>query len=182
MVVLASGSGDEIFRLLRTRLMRRVFTGVLATGLLTPVIWCFRNHPLENVYFNELIGGVDGAYGRFETDYYGESVETACNKLLKQPSFSRPLRDSVYVVNNVPSQIIYYLKKNDPMIAVRHVDYAQRNQYPWTYGVFYTRGLDTLLKRKDWPPPGMIDSVVADHTLLMAIIKRQEKDTLHLSQ
>jgi hypothetical protein len=181
MVVLASGSGDEIFRHLRTRAMRRVFAGVLAIGLFTPVIWCIRNHPLQNVYFNELIGGVDGAYGRFETDYYGESVEAAFRKLVKQPALKKPLRDSIYIVDNVPTQIIYYLKRYDSMISVRHVDYAKRDSYPWNYGIFYTRGLDSLRMRKDWPPPHMIDSVVADHTLLMAIIRR-DNDTLHLSQ
>jgi hypothetical protein len=177
MAVLASGSADEIFRLLRTRLVKRVFTGVLAVGFLTSIIWSVRNHPLQNVYFNELIGGIDGAYGRFETDYYGESVDVACKKLLKLPAFQKPLKDSIYVVDNVPSQITYYLRRYDPMIAVRHIDYARRNDYNWSYGIFYTRGLDSLRKRKDWPPQHMIDSVVADHTLLMAIVKYSPKDS-----
>src|SRR5690606_22824762 len=96
------------------------------------------------VYFNEIIGGVDGAYGYFETDFYGEGVEIACKKLLAQPAFRKPLRDSIYVVNNVPTQIIHYLKAHDPRIVPVHTAYEWRDRVRWDYGIFFTRGLDTL--------------------------------------
>ena len=28
------------------------------------------NHPYEYIYYNQLVGGLNGAYGNYETDYY----------------------------------------------------------------------------------------------------------------
>ncbi len=38
-------------------------------------------HPYEVVYFNELTGGVKGAYGRFDLDYWGQSLKAAAGWL-----------------------------------------------------------------------------------------------------
>lgn len=48
---------------------------VLGGGLLVarPVADMVRLHPYEYIYFNELIGGLPGAYGNYDTDYYGSS-------------------------------------------------------------------------------------------------------------
>lgn len=32
-------------------------------------------HPFQYIYFNELVGGVPGAYGNYDTDYYGNSYK-----------------------------------------------------------------------------------------------------------
>ena len=42
-----------------------------------PVGWTIRNHPHEYVYFNPLVGGLDGAFGNYETDYWGNSIRMA---------------------------------------------------------------------------------------------------------
>jgi hypothetical protein len=34
-------------------------------------------HPYEYIYFNSLVGGLKGAYGRYETDYWGASFKEA---------------------------------------------------------------------------------------------------------
>ena len=36
-----------------------------------------RLHPDEYVYFNQLVGGLKGAYGRYDTDYWGNSYREA---------------------------------------------------------------------------------------------------------
>jgi hypothetical protein len=38
-------------------------------------------HPHEYVYFNRLAGGLPGAYGRYETDYWGNSYREAVERL-----------------------------------------------------------------------------------------------------
>jgi hypothetical protein len=50
---------------------------VLAPGL----YWDAKLHPYEYVYYNSLVGGVKGAYGRFEMDYWGISFREAGNYL-----------------------------------------------------------------------------------------------------
>lgn len=59
------------------RRWRLAVSCVLAVGLLEPVWFCWRNHPNECVYFNALAGGPRGALGRYELDYWGNSVHQA---------------------------------------------------------------------------------------------------------
>lgn len=175
MVVLAGIAAAAAFKSIQTRKLRMVFAGILVLAFVPSTLFSFRNHPLEGIYFNELVGGVDGAFGHYETDFYGESVEIATEKLLQQEAFKKPLPDSVFVLDNVPTQINYYLHQYDSKISVRHVAYEKRDSVSWDYGIFYSRGLDGLLQRKDWPPKGMIDSVVIGRTVLMAIVKNPKK-------
>lgn len=47
----------------------QVLVGLLITlNLSSVLLFMVRNHPFEYIYFNELVGGTQGAYGRFELD------------------------------------------------------------------------------------------------------------------
>lgn len=175
LAAIAAVAGADLLELVRSTGLRLLFGAFIALNLLQPLSWMVLNHPLENVYFNPLAGGINGAAGFYETDYYGEASETACRKLLQQRAFRKPLRDSVYVLNNIPPQINHYLKGYDPMIAIRHTAYEWRDSFRWDYAIFFTRGMDSIRKRTDWPPAGMIDSVMADRTLIMAVVKNPRK-------
>jgi hypothetical protein len=61
---------------------RRKAVGVIAgvalvLGLVEPVVFQWRNHPHQAVYFNAVAGGPRGAFARFEMDYWGVSVRDA---------------------------------------------------------------------------------------------------------
>lgn len=172
MAVLAGGAAAKLWDLIERPVSHLAFLLLFVAGLSAPVLWSIRNHPLEHVYFNEIIGGADGAYGKFETDYYGDGIELAVQKLVRNPQFKVPVDDSLYVANNVPTQVIHYLKKASPRIAVRHIGYEGRDTTRWDWGIFATRGLDTLLKRRDWPPAGTVDSVAVERRMLIAIVRR----------
>ena len=46
----------------------------LALGLAEPALFQLRNHPNQYVYFNPLAGGPRAAFGRYELDYWGNSL------------------------------------------------------------------------------------------------------------
>jgi len=50
---------------------------VMALCLLPGVLGIIRLHPYEYIYYNSFIGGVNGAVGRFELDYWGISYREA---------------------------------------------------------------------------------------------------------
>jgi len=56
-------------------------------------------HPYEYIYANNLVGGVKGAYGRYETEYWGASFKEA----------AQDLQDFVAKEGGVPSGKIYKL-------------------------------------------------------------------------
>ncbi|RME90383.1 MAG: hypothetical protein D6770_02595, partial [Anaerolineae bacterium] len=72
--LLAGVALEAAFRRLRGPILQ---VALLALVLL-PGVWAgVRLHPYEYIYYNRFIGGVDGAFRRFELDYWGISYREA---------------------------------------------------------------------------------------------------------
>jgi hypothetical protein len=54
----------------------------LLWDMVSVVQFMVKNHPFQNVYFNNLIGGIQGARYKFELDYYGLSHRKALEMIL----------------------------------------------------------------------------------------------------
>jgi hypothetical protein len=68
-------------------------------------------HPHEYVYFNRLVGGLPGAYGRFETDYWGNSYREAVELLvsrLESETKAPPPPYRVYLCSNPVSAAYFF--------------------------------------------------------------------------
>jgi hypothetical protein len=99
MVVLAAAGWINALRA-RLPLYRGVAASLLIPGILIPLVFEIREHPNQVVYFNELIGGPRGAYGRYEMDYWGNCVLQALSRTaVLLPRHARPLRVSGWPVN-----------------------------------------------------------------------------------
>ena len=66
---------------LRHPAARAVCFGVPMLALASVVYDMVRLHPHQYVYYNQLIGGVSAAQGRFELDYWGNSLREASLEL-----------------------------------------------------------------------------------------------------
>jgi hypothetical protein len=67
---------------------------ILLAGLAPPVIAMVRLHPYQYVYYNQFIGGVRGAEGRYMLDYWGLAFKQASNGLLAWLAERRELPES----------------------------------------------------------------------------------------
>jgi len=67
------------------RALRLVAWGILGMPLLVHILLLLLLHPYQYVFYNQLAGGLAGADGRYETDYwahsYGEAVELLAARL-----------------------------------------------------------------------------------------------------
>jgi hypothetical protein len=54
--------------------VRLLAAATLALGLVEPLLFQWRNHPNQAVYFSAFAGGPRGAFGRYELDYWGNSL------------------------------------------------------------------------------------------------------------
>ncbi|HOW58713.1 MAG TPA: glycosyltransferase family 39 protein [Candidatus Omnitrophota bacterium] len=81
LVVLAALGWDYFFELVKNKNVRLGFGFLFLFLVCLPVTWMVRNHPHQALYFNELEGGLKGAAGRFEIDYWGNSLRTAAEWL-----------------------------------------------------------------------------------------------------
>jgi len=74
-----------------------------------------RLHPEEYIFYNQLVGGVAGAEGRFELDYWGTSIAEATEMMeakLKAENGGRLSgRYKVFVCAN-PTSALYFLPPN----------------------------------------------------------------------
>jgi hypothetical protein len=84
-IALFAGRGAEALIQLRTSRAWRLGVGTgLVVALALPVRDMVRLHPYESTYFNGLVGGVEGAVGRYETDYWVLSYREAMEWVNRQ--------------------------------------------------------------------------------------------------
>jgi hypothetical protein len=76
---------------------------LLAAGLAEPLWFELRNHPNECVYFNALAGGPRAALGRYELDYWGNSVHQAVAWVERQ---TRAAPESRIVLSGHPPHVV----------------------------------------------------------------------------
>ncbi|MCB9260946.1 MAG: hypothetical protein H6607_01020 [Flavobacteriales bacterium] len=86
LVVLAAVGWDTLLQF-KNKIVRLASTAFLTVGILWVGIWMYKNHPYEYLYFNEFVGGVKGAYGNYEMDYWNQSPKEAIKWLLKHEDF-----------------------------------------------------------------------------------------------
>jgi hypothetical protein len=65
---------------------RLIFGFVIALLMVTPLLSIVRMHPYQIAYFNSLVGGAEGATGRYETEYWMTSYREAIQWIREQPA------------------------------------------------------------------------------------------------
>ena len=81
--VLAGIGCDVLMRRLRPRhpLASNGIAAVIAAMMLWNAINLLRLHPYEYLYYNSIVGGLQGAAGRYETDYWSNIMPEAVHQL-----------------------------------------------------------------------------------------------------
>lgn len=147
--------------------------GVLALSALEPASFIARNFQYPYIYFNPIGGGLKGAFGHFETDYWGISVKKAIRWMEKEEILSKNMPDTVVIGTNFYYNLSRQLKE-DYKVRIKYVRFNRRYTEDWDYGVFpsrYIRGAH--LRTGNWPNSKNVHVVKANGTPLLAI----EKDT-----
>lgn len=83
---------------------------VVLGSLFTTAIQMIGLHPYEYVYYNSLIGGLKGAYGKYETDYWGLGYKDAV--LWFNKNINDPKKQYKIVTEGDPLSSTYYFKSN----------------------------------------------------------------------
>ena len=77
LALLAGFGAASLLEILSAGLLRRIVAVCLAMGLLAAVVPIIRLHPYQYCFFNLAAGGLSGAGGRYETDYWVTSYKEA---------------------------------------------------------------------------------------------------------
>jgi tetratricopeptide (TPR) repeat protein len=131
-----------------------------------------RNHPYYYLYYNQLVGGLNGAYGNYETDYYYHTIRGGSEWL------------SNYLANNKqdkPVKIatnfsVNWYFRDRPGIQTFYCQYDERSQADWDYMIVANSYIPVnQLKDKIWPPKNAIHVIYADEVPVCAVLKRETK-------
>ena len=82
-----------------------------------------RLHPYEYIYYNRFIGGVDGAFRKFELDYWGTSYREASEWL------NENARTNAIIWVDGPSHLMLYLRPDIKMYSAYEAERADHYDY-----------------------------------------------------
>ena len=123
-LVMVAALGFE-YVLVRKNSLFKIFASlILVIGFITTTIGIYRLHPFEYIYFNGMVGGLKGAFEKYETDYWSKSYREAALWLEKNE-----IRDKSKIYNiyscDFRYSASYYFSKNMKLVdSLKEADYA----------------------------------------------------------
>ncbi len=127
---------------------------------------------ISYIYFNPLIGGVKGAYGQYETDYWGISVRQGIEWLEKQGILRPDMSEVVVIATNMYYPAQQYLAKYGDKVSLKYLKWERRCDDAWDYALYPTRFINGhTLRRGLWPPDNAVHVVEVDGAPILAILK-----------
>ena len=175
MILFAALGIHEFFARFRHRVVQFSAGALLLVLAFHPARFMAANHPFYYLYYNQLVGGLKGAYGNYETDYYYHSMRQGA-EWLQQHLKNQPHPNPVIVGGNFPIQ--WYFRKNQSIEFV-YVPYQNRSDYNWDYAIVANSYIPpSQLKNETWPPGNTIHTITADGVPICAVIKRLTKNDL----
>jgi tetratricopeptide (TPR) repeat protein len=162
-------------RMSKSGALKHRFYGQIAAVLLTlpAMLWTVRSHPNQYVYFNELVGGIRGANGAYELDYYYNSSQQQVDWLRK--NIPRTPGKKTLVLANMGGFGPDCLHNDTAYLAAGYLKYYSRATQPWDYYLLFPRLVpDGLVKHKNWVPANAAHVVSVDGVPLSALIKRTD--------
>jgi len=171
-IILISATGlSYLFDAMKKRIFAWLIAAALILLAVHPVLFMAKNPRYWYLYYNQLVGGLNGAYGNYETDYYYISQSEASEWLIKY------LKDK-----NIDSAIVAATSsvkwefRNNPGIETKYIRNEERSMYDWDYAIVANRYITPAkLKDKKWPPDYAIHIIYADSVPVCTVLERKNK-------
>ncbi len=178
-VVVSTLGWLKMFELISSKAIAKPVYVVLGLLLLQPLVFMIRYHPMQALYFSPIIGGVSGAYGNYEIDYYGVAIKPALDWLEKN------LGDE----NDPPKIRMYYGSQTKVTYFLNHtkkLDYAltRRESPNWDYSIIM---LAEGKYKKDhinvnWSPENTVHEITLDGVAICYIVKNDYQIDNHIEK
>jgi len=113
------------------------------------IVEMIKLHPYQYIYYNELVGGLKGAYGQYETDYWGKAYKEATEWFNKNINDQKKLYTIKLEGNSISST--YYFKPNMKSTEnIRDADYVFTFSR-WNLQTFYKGKIIKKIERDGVP-------------------------------
>ena len=178
-IIIAAAMGVwQLLVLLKTKKIAFSIVGLLLIiGLSLPLKYSIANHPNEYIYYNELVGGVHGAYGHYELDYYFNSAKQAYDWLDKNEGTNiRASNDSLVLASDCYKHFIYnYNHVGQLPLKIEDGNLFLQHKTDWDYAIFFTRYLDKeALLNGYFNSPKAIHKIMVDGVPVCMVLKNDK--------
>lgn len=171
LVVLCALGWQWLASVSKQKAVNMAVLGILTGNIAYMAFWMTKNHPNQYVYFNQLVGGMRGAYTYYETDYYSNSLKQAADWFTDNVGTDKPYTIST---NNETQTAAYYIKKYNKQANVIWSKEHDVLTKAADYSFITTRGMSHYqLTCGFFPPKGTIHTIDVDGVPLVAIVKRE---------
>ncbi len=172
-IILLSAIGlFYLFKYLNSKYVKIILL-IFSLGLVIhPLKFMLLNHPYYYMYYNQLVGGLNGAYGKYETDYYYNTIRDGSDWLTKYLELNKQ-EGAVKIATNFSANWYF---RNQNNVQTSYCQYDQRSQIDWDYMIVSNSYIPAeLLQNKNWPPKKAIHVIYADKVPVGAVLKRETK-------
>lgn len=152
--------------------------GIAAILLIEPIIFIVPTFPNTVTYHNQFVGGVTGAYGNYEVDYYYNSVKQCTDWFIEKELPKYKPEDTVVLATNAAHLLFPYIAKYKN-VKITYVRFQERDQQPWDYALFHIALIPLEeIQAEKWLPPTTVFAAKVKGKPLCALIKRPSQNDL----
>lgn len=178
MLVLAAFGWERIIVFFESRKIGLAGMALLGFLLLEPLYFTATTFPNTVTYYNQLAGGVKGAYGNYEVDYYYNSLKQCADWFKKKELPKLKGKDTVRIYSNAAHILTHYFS-DEKNIIVDYIRYPERNLKAWDYTIFHMALIPFEdIKSKNWLPSTTLFKAECQGQPLSAVIKRASLDDM----
>jgi tetratricopeptide (TPR) repeat protein len=163
-------------RVIKARWAAFAIPGLALIGCSLPASFVAQNHPLSYVYFNETVGGTEGAYGQYEMDYYLASLRPSSEWFLENVARKNPTKKYTVLTYGM-DQVKYYMR-HDSNVHVGYTRFDDRAGKDWDYAIFYNAYFDEARLNNELPVWGTVYSPEVDGKPMGWVIERKSREDL----
>ncbi len=182
MAILASLFCNYIYENFATSKNYKIISIVILSIFLTlPLKHMISNHPNQYIYFNELFGGVEKAFGYYELDYYQNSGKVGTDWIKEH--ILKNQKGKVKILSNLGTIDKYFFDADTALVYTSYGRWRERDHLDWDYYVAYSRFIEPEnLQNHAWPPKNIVHEVKVDNTPVLIIIERKNKGDIEAFQ
>lgn len=149
--------------------------GIAAVLLIEPIVFIIPTFPNTVTYYNQFVGGVKGAYGNYEVDYYYNSVKQCADWFIEKELPKYKPDDTVVLATNCAHLMFPYMEGH-PNVKITYVRFHERDMQDWDYALFHIALIPLEeIQAEQWLPPTTVYVAEVKGKPLSALIKRPSK-------
>ena len=152
--------------------------GIAALLLVEPVLFIVPTFPNTVTYHNQFAGGVEGAYGNYEVDYYYNSVKQCADYFIEKELPKYKPEDTVVLATNA-AHLMYVYMADYKNVRVEYVRFPEKDMKPWDYAIFHIALIPLEeIQAEKWLPSTTVFVADVKDKPLSALIKRPSQNDI----